>query len=218
MRLATPISYAFCGEPHNGGRARGALTLVAFSALFGVFRGPARALCATALVWLLLCMPAPAQQTGTMEKNVKAAFVYHFTQFVDWPSSAFQAPDDPFRICVLADDYFVRAIDEIIKDETARGRPLQRLPPEPDQVRRCHILYIGGTDAGRTGRLLGQVAGAPVLTVGESPRFLDEGGTIGFVLEHNKVRFDLNLAAAQRAGLAISSKLIRVARNVREGT
>lgn len=167
-------------------------------------------------VWAGQAMPA--QRTHTLEGDVKAAFLYNFTKFIDWPASAFHNESDVFRVCVLADADFVKKVARTLEGETARGRPLQLVTPEAGRVAECHVLFIGRTESWRTGRILPLTAGKPVLTVGETPKFLEQGGAVNFMVEDDRVRFDVDLATAQRAGLIVSSKLLRVARTVREPT
>ncbi len=172
-----------------------------------------------ALVALAVAAPgsAPAQTAPpTLENDVKAAFLYNFTKFVEWPVPA--DPHETFRVCTLADTTFTAALDRTITGESVEGRPLLRLAPGSIQdVRRCSILYVdrGHTDQGAP--LLMAVRDLPVLTVGEGPQFLKQGGAIGFVLENNRVRFDISMRAVQRSGLRASSKLLRVARTVEGG-
>lgn len=149
-----------------------------------------------------------------LENDVKAAFLFNFTKFVEWPAGAFERPDDPMRVCVVADASFVASVDRILAGETVRGRSLRRVVPQASDLPHCHVLYVGETE--RVDTLLSPIARAPVLTVGESARFLDRGGAIAFILANDRVRFDVNLKAADRAGLTISSKLLRVARDIRE--
>jgi hypothetical protein len=183
---------------------------MAFLNLYGA------AVAAAVAVWLSVCAPAAAVQQPTLENDVKAAFLYNFTRFIDWPSSAFPNPSDPFRVCVVAEQEFVRRVDEVIRGETALGRPMRRVVPTLADVPNCHVLFVGKSQSARASRLLPLAARAPVLTVGDGPNFLAEGGAIGFVLENNRVRFDVNLTATNRAGLIVNAKLLRVARRVWE--
>ncbi len=162
-------------------------------------------------------MAAGSIQT-TLENDVKAAFLYNFTKFVEWPPS--HAPSaEPFRLCVLADPEFTRAVDSTIADESLDGRRLLRVEPQSvDEVRGCAILYVGPRYLDRGARLLAAARDLPVLTVGDGSQFVEHGGAIGFVLENNRVRFDVNARAVQRAGLKVSSKLLRVARSVEGGS
>jgi hypothetical protein len=158
----------------------------------------------------------PAQD-ATLEPDVKAAFLYNFTKYIAWPGAP--APGgEPFRLCVLADAEFTQAVDRIIAGESVEGRALARTEPHSaDEARRCAILYVGRGHHERGAPLLAAVRQSPVLTVGESPRFVEEGGAIAFVLENNRVRFDISPERLQRSGLVVSSKLLRVARRIVEG-
>ena len=160
--------------------------------------------------------PVSAAQE-TLENDIKAAFLYNFTKFIEWPDSPAQSVE-PFKLCVLADADFTRAVDRIIAGESVQGRPLARVEPQsPDDARQCAILYVGHGHVERGPPLVAAVRQLPVLTVGDSPRFVENGGAIEFVLENNRVRFDVSPDAAHRSGLQVSSKLLRVARHVVEG-
>ena len=173
-----------------------------------------RGLLAGVLLALVLSGAAPHAQ-ATLEHEVRAAFLYNFTRFIDWPTGAM--PEDRFRICVLGDERLAAAVEAMVAGERVQSRPIALLTGTPaDGLRGCQILYVAGTDLERTskGSMLTAVRNAPVLTVGESPAFLSRGGAIRFVLEDNRVRFDVSLPALQQAGLTASSKLLRVARTV----
>ena len=165
---------------------------------------------------LALCAYPLAAAQETLENDVKAAFLFNFAKFVDWPPAAFRSPADPLRICVIADATFTRSVDRIIAGETVRGRALQRVTPLGAEVERCHLLYVAAR-APEAQRVLSSLERLPVLTVGETPGFLADGGVISFVMVNDRVRFDVNLRAAERAGLTLSSKLLRVARHVEQG-
>ena len=157
----------------------------------------------------------PSQET--LENDIKATFLYNFTKFIEWPGPPPQS-SEPFRLCVLADSEFTTAVDRIIAGEFVEGRPLERTEPQSaDDARRCGILYVARGHGERGAPLVAAVRQLPVLTVGDSPRFVENGGAIEFVLENNRVRFDVSPSAAQRSGLQVSSKLLRVARHVVEG-
>jgi hypothetical protein len=155
---------------------------------------------------------AANQRTATAEDDVKAAFLFNFTQFVQWPADD---TAEPFRICTVTDPSFDAALDRTITGESVGRRPMVRVsPPTPDAARACQILFIGRQEADRAERWVAAVHGLPVLLVGESRGAWDRGVHINFVLENNRVRFDVNKDSAARDGLDISSKLLRVARNV----
>ena len=161
---------------------------------------------------------APAAGVGgtPLEYEVKAAFIFNFVNFVEWPASALGAPASPFRICLAGPDPFKGALDDTIKGENIQGHPLvvERLE-QFDEAVRCQVLYVPDTDTGVMARALRPVASLPVLTIGESDAFLRGGGVVSFVVDQGHVRFDVNRRSAQERGLNLSSRLLRVARNVR---
>jgi hypothetical protein len=167
----------------------------------------------TIVAMLLATAGLAAQSSPVVEDDVKAAFLYNFAKYVEWPESA--SPADPIRVCIVADAAFAKSVDEIIAGETIAGRPVTRLAPAtPQEARSCHILFVGRGGAERADQLLAAVKGVAVLTVGDDGEFLKRGGIVTFVREGERVRFDVNVREAQRAGLTISSRLLRVARHV----
>jgi len=169
--------------------------------------------CAAALAASLAGVSLAAdQRTATAEDDIKAAFLFNFTKFVEWPASD---PTQPFRICTVAEPSFGLAVERTVTGETAGGRPIEHHAPQtPDAARPCHILFVGRLENDRIERWLAAVRGAPMLVVGESRGAWDRGAHINFVLEENRVKFDVNPEAASRAGLTVSSKLLRVARKI----
>ena len=157
-----------------------------------------------------------AQQLQVAEDDLKAAFLYNFAKYVEWPPSAFTGiSPETFRLCVVADPPFVKMVQNVVTDETIYDRPVVLLTPEgAEEAQRCHILFIGGDEQDRASGLLLAVQGSPVLTVGNGAEFLGLGGMVGFVRDGTRVRFDVNTAVARRAGLVISSRLLRIARRV----
>ena len=144
------------------------------------------------------------------EQEIKAAYVYNFAKFVEWPG---EATGQPLQICVVGDGFFALKIQEAIQGKTANGRPLAvRLEPKPDEMRHCHILFVGALERKRLGKLLPLLEGGSVLTVGNGEDFARQGGVIGFVVDQNRVRFEINVEAAARSRLRISSQLLRVAK------
>lgn len=160
----------------------------------------------------LVAVAGAAAQPAPTESDVKAAFLFNFAKYVEWPASAF--PKGDFRICVVADRRFLESVDDIIAGESIEGRPVSRQSPATaDAVRTCHILFVARGELGRADALLAAAKGAPTLTVGDGADFLKRG-MVAFVREGDRVRFDVNVTEAQRAGLTISSRLLRVARRV----
>jgi hypothetical protein len=155
---------------------------------------------------------AEAQQSGFAEPEVKAVFLFNFAQFVQWPDPAFENGRSPFVIGVLGDDPFGQALDDVVKGEMVNGRRIavERYRRVED-VKVCHILFVGPSDAAQYGHILANLGGRPILTVGDTEGFVSSGGVIRFLSEQNHVRFRVNLDAAKAAGLTISSNLLRSA-------
>ena len=150
----------------------------------------------------------------TLEPDVKAAFLYNFTRYVEWPREP-STPAEPFRLCVVAENVMKSAIQRTVAGESVNGRPLVMTEPQTAQeAQTCQILFVGRSESQRASTLLAAVRDQPVLTVGDSSRFAEQDGIIGFLLQDNRVRFDVNLPGAQRSQLRISSQLLRVANKV----
>lgn len=150
---------------------------------------------------------------GASEYELKAAFLFNFAKFVEWPDPA----SGPLRVCIVGDDPFGNKLEDTVRGKEISGQPIEirRLNRE-DNPRGCQIAFIGAS--GRDARsVLDTLGGASTLTVGESPNFAKQGGIINFVLEDNKVHFEINVDAAERARLRISSKLLSLAKIVRNG-
>ena len=168
------------------------------------------------LTALLLLLPAGAAAQGTyQEYDVKAAFLYNFTKFVEWPPEAFRSPDSPMAICVFGEDPFGESLDAVVRGETLNGRRLEvRRTRSLQELRDCQTLFVPGAERERFAEVFSAVRDASVLTVGEVDGFLPQGGVIRFVVEQGRVRFEINLDAAERSRLKLSSKLLRLARAV----
>jgi hypothetical protein len=156
-----------------------------------------------------------ARAQSPSEYQVKAAFLYNFAKFVEWPSNLFRDGHDPLVLCVAGDDSFGNLLDAVVQGKMANGRLLtvRRLQRE-DEARGCQILFISSSERNRVRPVLKSLNGASVLTVGETEGFAQQGGMINFTLEVNRVHFEINVDAAERAGLKISSKLLSLAKIV----
>jgi hypothetical protein len=161
--------------------------------------------------------PGPSSE-ASLEYQVKAAFILNFARFVEWPAGAIKDPNAPLEILVLGSAPIDEALLRTVRGQTVMGRPLVvRAIDGVDQSPACHVLFISQSESRRLDAILGQVRGRCVLTVGEVEGFAEAGGVINFTTEENKVRFEINPAAAEGAGLKISSKLLSLARIVRRG-
>jgi hypothetical protein len=153
------------------------------------------------------------------EYVLKAAFLYKFGLFVEWPDSAFASPDSPIDLCVAGQDPFGESLDKVASGERINGRNvvIRRLKT----VRRdsgCHILYFDGSDSQQAAQIIETVRGSGVLTVSDARKSGSTTGIIDFVISDNRVRFDIDDEAAAQNGLGISSKLMSLALNVKRRT
>jgi YfiR/HmsC-like len=170
--------------------------------------------CRVALILLAMayapCWAGAEQTTMPGEYDVKAVFLFNFSQFVDWPAPAFEDARAPLVIGVLGNDPFGSALEVIVRGQTANGRPIvvQRYT-RVEEIGACHILFIGDSEQSRLPQVLAALAGRHILTVGDFDDFAGSGGVIRFVNVGNRIRLHINLQAAKAANLSISSKLLR---------
>jgi uncharacterized protein DUF4154 len=163
---------------------------------------------------LLAGLPLPASaapsQSRVDEYQIKAAFLYNFAKFVQFPPS--DERPGPLVIGVLGDDPFGRILDEAVKGKTVQGREIGiRRLADGHGLRRCHIVFVSASEARHLPDIVVRAQHAGVLTVGETSHFLREGGMVRFYVEANRVRFQINADAAERAGLKINSLLLSLA-------
>lgn len=158
---------------------------------------------------LLLTTVLSKAQTPTAANQVKAVFLFNFTQFVTWPPQAFAGNNGQFVIGVLGNDPFGSYLEKVVEGERVAGHPIvvQRYSEAKD-IRQCHILFI---NKGNTAEVTGELRYPGLLTVGDKENFARDGGIIGFYLENNKLRLQINTKTAKAANLSISSKLLRLA-------
>ena len=156
-----------------------------------------------------------AQAPATSEYQVKAAYLYNFGRFVQWPAPG--AAGEPFTICVLGDDPFGPILDKTLDGAAIGGSAVvARRIGGPGEAGSCHILFISTSEAPQLGETLTRLEKTSVLTVSDLPDFVQRGGVIQFVHAGNRVRFEINLTRAQNAGLVLSSDLLKVAVAVRK--
>ena len=172
-----------------------------------------RAWMAWLLVWVSLATSHPAK--AAEEYQVKAAFLLNFTKFVEWPEGAFEDEHAPLAICILGEDPFGSALNDMVKGEAVNGhevviRRIHRVPASKE----CQVLYVEKSER-EVARILAE-SGPSILTVGEGEMFLRDGGIVAFVIEDRRVRFDINQRAAAKAMLTLSSRLMMVARSVQQ--
>jgi hypothetical protein len=184
-----------------------------------------RSLLATLLATVLLTLVAPVARAQsidvTTEYRIKAAYLYNFTKFIDWPPPAFAGPGAPFIIGVVDPVGTTAAIvEQALQGKHAPGGraiEVRRLPGLSDAAEQCHQLFITRAAGLEPDAVHAVVGDAPVVVVGETTDFAAQGGVIGFFVSNDGVHCDVNLAGARRAGIKLSGRLASVARLVREG-
>ncbi len=156
-----------------------------------------------------------AQGTVDSEYRSKANFLAAFPNFIEWPAEAFPSERAPLVLCVFGNFSFGTALAELTRGASIRGRKVEvRWQHKEQELRSCQILFVSRSEEKRYGQILKTIQGASVLTVGETPNFLANGGVIEFVVEETKLQFEVNLGAAQDARLRISSNMLALARHV----
>jgi YfiR/HmsC-like len=149
------------------------------------------------------------------EYKVKAVFIYNFAKFVEWPAEEPQKRNKVLTICVLGDDPF-GANFNVIRGKTIKGRAVEsKTIMSIEKAKDCDCLFISESEKSNVGEILGDLKDYKVLTISDMDGFLDAGGIIQFVLEKSKVRFLINMGVAKRAGFKVSSKLLELAKKVK---
>ncbi len=173
-------------------------------------------LCAVVALVAAMTPSALAQADRTAaETQIKAAFLYKFSAFVEWPPKAFARPDSPFTIGVIGADELAAELEQIVKGRTVLERAVVvRRMRRGEPVAGIQMLFIGQAEGARLGEILAIAKGQSVLTVTESEDALAHGSMINFVFVDDKVRFDVALPQAERGALKISARLLAVARKV----
>ena len=171
------------------------------------------------LVWTVAAAPlnSYAQHPPSREFQIKAAFLYNFTKFIEWPAETFPDGEVPITICTLGESPVGVAL-QYVKDKSVKGRALitKRLQ-SVRELHPCHLLFVSSTEKERLSEILEVLKDSSVLTVGEIEGFTQSGGIINFAIRKNRIRFEINADAAMQAGLKISSKLLKLATVVRHG-
>ncbi len=153
-----------------------------------------------------------AQPPASREYQIKAIFLFNFTQFIEWPAAAFANPGSPLVIGILGENPFGSYLHDAITGEKVNGHPLiiQRFS-SISQIQPCHILFINQTETNKFGQLETILKGQSVLTVSDAPDFMKRGGMVRFFTKSNKTQLQINLESIKAANLVVSSKLLRLA-------
>jgi hypothetical protein len=150
------------------------------------------------------------------EYRVKAAFIYNFAKFIDWPGAAFPKEDSPLLICLLGEDPILEHLKSLEEKPLGQRKVQVKVAKSLEAIEGCHIVFIAASEKARMPQILRKAAPYSTLTVGDAEGFLESGGMIQFSLVEGKIRFSINLANARLAGLQMSSKLMKLAEKVLE--
>jgi len=173
-------------------------------------RAPRQGALTIALACLFVLSTASAFAASAGEYQVKAAFLYNFARFVDWPNRS--GATASVTICILGDDPFGGDINVIVGKPVGDRKLQVRRLASASGAADCQILFVSGSESPDLGRALGAIKGRPVLTVADTPGFAERGVVINLYVDQGKVRFEINVDAAKRAQLDISSQLLKLAR------
>jgi YfiR/HmsC-like len=169
-----------------------------------------------AVIFLGMLLTPRARTEEIEEYKVKAAFIYNFAKFVEWPPQVFKTPEGPIVVCVLGHNPFGSALEEVIRGKSIDGRAFAfRQVADSEEANTCQVLFVSSAEGKRFHAVCGNLNPEGILTVGEEQGFATGGGVINFKLDGGRVRFEINVGAAERAQLHISSKLLGVAQIVK---
>lgn len=173
------------------------------------------AILAIALSGTFQARAATTDGPTSSEYLIKAGFIYNFAKFIQWPESAFAHPNSPIVIGILGTDPFGSVIDRIVADKKIGGRGfvVRRLTWAKDSadLKNCAIVFVSSSEHKNLHDILLALKALPILTIGDTPGFAQKGGMIGFTVEDNRIRFEINVEAARLAQLVISSRLLTLA-------
>ncbi len=171
------------------------------------------AVCALSILCVLGTSQHRVRAGAYSEKEVKAAFLYKFTGFVEWPPASFPSEDTPFLIGVLGEDPFGTILDDIVRSKKAKNRDLQvKRSNDAADLKNCHIVFICSSEKQRLKALFNEFKGTGILTVGDTDNFAELGGIINLVPVDSRIGLEVNVDAAKDAGLKISSQLLNLAK------
>jgi hypothetical protein len=169
------------------------------------------------LLWLALALePASFAAEPVSAAKVKAAFLYNFLKFVDWPDSAFTNSQSPYVVGILGRDPFGKVLEETFEDKPLNGRKVTIRRIDEDEASQCHLVFISPSEQRHLPQIFEALKAKPVLTVGDSEGFATSGGIINFIEEEKKIRFEINIDAAKRANLKLHSTMLNLAKIVRD--
>jgi hypothetical protein len=166
----------------------------------------------TTVLLLAFCGPCGAD-TSTREYQVKAAFIYNFTQFIDWPAGALEKDDSPLVVAVVGNDPFNGALEQAMANKTVGTHPIVvKHFASVDAIDACQLLFVPAAQDGSLGAILSKVGNGRILTVGETDAFIAAGGAIRLYVDGGRMRFELDPDACDAAKLVVSAQLMKLAK------
>lgn len=168
-------------------------------------------------IFAAVCFLTPnhSQCSSINEYEIKAAFLLNFARFVEWPSTSFADSDSPLVIGVLGNDPFGSALDNAIQNERVKGRRLVvRRSSQLSDLKGSHILFVSSSEQSRIGWIIREVSDRSILSVSDVSGFANRGGIVNFIVGDRKIGFEINIAAINKAGLKVSSQLLKLAKIV----
>ncbi|MCH7567017.1 MAG: YfiR family protein [Nitrospirae bacterium] len=158
-----------------------------------------------------------AYAESTREYQIKAAFLYNFAKFVEWPADRFTDENSPMLLCVIGMDPFGPTLEQTVTGRKIKGRAIRiKRIKGINGLKRCHVLFVSSSERENIRDIVASLAGASVLTTGDMDRFANQGGIINLIKRGNKIRFEINSNAAAQSGLKLSSYLMGLASNIIE--
>jgi hypothetical protein len=168
---------------------------------------------ASLLVFLFMGTAAPRRALALPEPEIKAAFIYRFTQFVTWPDDAFAGTDAPFIVATVGDDSLSEALQRAMAGRVVNGRPIVVVHfASVDRIGHCHLLFVPASQQGSAPAILAKVGSAPVLTIGDGDAFMNQGGAIRLFVEDGRMKFELDPDVVTAARLKPGAQLMKVGR------
>lgn len=180
--------------------------------LIAIFRTKARKYLFASLLMAGSTFFLSAHRPVVPEYQIKAIFLFNFTQFVEWPATVLPQPETPLIIGILGEDPFGNYLEETVTGEKVNGHPLAiEHYKNIAEVKTCHILFVNQAETNKPEQAMINLKGKYILTVSDGNNFIKQGGMIRFFTKNNKIQIQINPEAAREANLTISSRLLSVA-------
>ena len=162
-------------------------------------------------IFLFMVLAAPRRADALPEPEIKAAFIYRFTQFVTWPDDAFAGKDEPFIVATVGDASLSAALQHVMAGRVVNGRPIIIAHfASVDRIEHCHLLFVPASQQGTVPAILAKVGNAPVLSVGDGDAFMNQGGGVRLFVEDGRMKFELDPDVVTAARLKPGAQLMRV--------